>query len=46
MADELHDLVVSEAVFLKPKAYSISFVASNSVNMKQSAKGVTSSVKS
>ena len=46
MTDELKGNVVSEAVFLKSKAYSIAYMEGDSLNTKQSAKGVNKSVKS
>ena len=39
LSDELNGSIISEAVFLKPKAYSISYIDSESYNSKCSAKG-------
>ena len=43
--DELNGAIVAEAVFLKPKAYSIAYVDGLSLKTKQSAKGVNHEVK-
>ena len=45
LTDELNGAIVVEAVFLKPKAYSIAYVDRFSVKTKQSAKGVNHEVK-
>ena len=46
LTDELNRNVVSEAVFLKPKAYSIAYVEGDAIKLKQSAKGVNKIMKS
>ena len=45
LSDELNGSIISEAVFLKPKAYSISYIDSEKYNSKRSAKGVNYAVK-
>ena len=46
MADELKGCIVTEAIFLKLKAYSIAYITDNSIKSKQSARGVNRFVKS
>ena len=45
-ADELKGCIVTEVVFLKPKAYSVAYVDGGSQETKRSAKGVYKFVKS
>ena len=45
LTDELNGAIVAEAVFLKPKEYSIAYVDGFSVKTKQRAKGVNHEVK-
>ena len=45
MADELKKCIVTEAIFLKPKAYSTAYITDNSIKSKQSPKGVNIFVK-
>ena len=45
LTDELKGNVITEAVFLKPKAYSIQFVEESRMKTKCSAKGVSKAIK-
>ena len=46
MTDEPKGCIVTEAIFLKPKAYSVAYIYDNSTKSKQSAKGFNRFAKS